>query len=116
MQGWREEEIGLKEQQRETERWSLKKGGGVKYEQKEILGVSDVICSSCTKARISHMFHQSNRLYQAEQTGAGQGSSLACIYSTETFLRVNGWQRVGQETDIIQSDSIKERITSGRTS
>lgn len=27
MQGWREEERGLKEQQRETERWSLKKGG-----------------------------------------------------------------------------------------
>lgn len=76
MQGWREEERGLKEQQRETERWSLKKGGGVKYEQKEILGVSDVICSSCTKARISHMFHQSNRLYQAEQSGVGQLSGL----------------------------------------
>lgn len=43
------------------------------------------------------------------QNRAEQGSSLACIYSTETFLRVNGWQRVGQETDIIQSDSIKER-------
>lgn len=52
---------------------------------------------------------QSNRLYQAEQRGARQGSSLAYICSTETFLRVNGWQRVGPETDIIQGDLIRER-------
>lgn len=69
-----------------------KKGGGVKYKKKEILGVSDVIFSSCAKARISKMFHHSCRLYQAEQSEAGQGSFLARIYPTETFLRVNGWQ------------------------
>lgn len=40
--------------------------------RKEILGVGDVICSSCTKARLSHMFQPSNRLYQAEQSEQGR--------------------------------------------
>lgn len=48
---------------------------------------------------------------RTEQGRAGQGSSLACICSTETFLRVNGWQRVGQKTDIIHSDFIKPKTT-----
>lgn len=40
--------------------------------REEILGVGDVICSSCTKARLSHMFHPSSRLYQAEQSEQGR--------------------------------------------
>lgn len=39
---------------------------------------------------------QSSRVYQAEKSRAGQGSSLACICSTETFLRVNGWQELAR--------------------
>lgn len=45
---------------------------GSRMRRKEILGVGDVICSSCTKARLSHMFQPSNRLYQAEQSEQGR--------------------------------------------
>lgn len=52
----------------------------VKHKKREILGVSDVICSICTKARLSHTFHSSNRLYQAEQSE--QGRAVFWLVST----------------------------------
>lgn len=91
---------------------SKRKGEGVKYEQKEIPGVSDVICSSCTRQEsVICSTEQQTLSGRTEQGRAGQGSSLACICLTETFLKVNGWQRMGQETDIIQSDLIKPKTT-----
>lgn len=50
------------------------------------------------QARPSNMFHRSSTLYQAEQSRAGSGRSLACI-CLETFLGVNGLLRLGQEAD-----------------
>jgi len=57
---------------------SMKKkgGGGVKYIEKKIPRVSDVICSSCTRQEAVIMFYQSRRLYQAERRRAGQLSGL----------------------------------------
>lgn len=86
-----------------------KKGRGVEYEQKEISGVSDVICSSCT--RQESVICSTKAADFIRQNRAGQGrAALWLVSAQQTFLRVNGWQKVSRETDIIQSDFKKTTL------
>lgn len=98
MQEGREDERDLKEQQRQTEgRSPRKKGGGAnrKRYQESVMSFVPVAPGKNQSYVPPKLQTLSGR---TEQGRAGQGSSLACICSTKTFLRVNGWQREGQET------------------
>lgn len=115
MQEGREDERDLKEQQRQTEgRSPRKKGGGAnrKRYQESVMSFVPVAPGKNQSYVPPKLQTLSGR---TEQGRAGQGSSLACICSTKTFLRVNGWQREGQETYHPQwfDKKIKKIKTSG---
>lgn len=59
--------------------------------REEILGVGDVICSSCTKARLSHMFHPSSRLYQAEQNRVSRAGQFSGTYLLNRNIPESKW-------------------------
>lgn len=79
-------------------------------EQNEIPGVGDVICSTRQESVICST-KQQTLSGRTEWGRAGQGSSLDRICSTETFLGVNGRQKIGQKTGIINSDFINQKTT-----
>ncbi len=58
-----------------------RKGEGVKYEQKEIPGVSDVICSSCT--RQESVICSTKAADFIRQNRAGQGRAALWLVSVQ---------------------------------
>lgn len=79
MQEGREDERDLKEQQRQTEGWSpRKKGRGCK--QKEIPGVGDVICSSCTRQESVICSTKAADFIRQNRAGQGRAGQLSGLY------------------------------------
>lgn len=86
---------------RETETQGCTLKGGGRGVVEEIPWVSDVICSSCT--RQESVICSSKTLSGRTEAGRGR-AALWLVSAQQTFLRVNGWHRVGWEIKIIQGD------------